>query len=240
MMVMVSPVEVHFIASLRCYFLNRTSWFHRWSYFPGKVMHSYTSDRAVNDSQAKGTTRDEDNSLKDPRLRAGSMPFMSLEVLDQADDDEDIEYHLCHDLESILYAALWRGGKTFRHSFRGLLGTRSIMRMKKALLNNPEPTILEMTDRSLQQFCRSVVSVFHKRRDDAQIVFKEEMENICWMIRQARKLRAMGLDINPEYKIPLMKYEIAIYPKLAEVLDMDVPECRRVCCRSERASRAKS
>ena len=97
--------------------------------------------------------------------------------------------------------------------------------MKKALLNNPEPTILEMTDRSLQQFCRSVVSVFHKRRDDAQIVFKEEMESIRWM----------GLDIS----LP-MKYEVSIYPNFAEALDMDVPECWRLCCCGARASRAKS
>ena len=182
--------------------------------------------------------------LKNGQDRSGTTPFMAIETLDVG--DPTYRHHLCHELESLFYGAVWHGvGYRYKrrifprppapegdkkkddHLRAWRVGTwRETMNAKKLFLDEPEPVISLISNELLGTIFQCLAGLFVKRRDAARTDRNRLKELAVDMKLQAIRLRKQGVTPGPVIpEIPPLRYENAIYPRFAELWGLKVVKC---------------
>ena len=179
------------------------------------------------------------------KTRSGTPSFMAIEALDFT--ASSYKHHLCHDLESILYASVWHGlgyrnnAGVFPKPDTGdddeitppdyLLVWREgswldVIIEKGVFLSNPEQITNKICHSRLRLICLSLAQEFRVR----QKFTPQLSDRACWERRVSLLEQGLDPQVNLDSGESVLHYGRVFYPTFARVLHQEAVECTMDCC----------
>lgn len=166
--------------------------------------------------------------------RSGTTPFMSIQALDWS--LSPFVHHLCHELESILYASVWYGVGyrwnagvipwTSEGHYRPVeilkewrIGSLDeVVSKKGAFLLNPMSILKHMKHERLRRACLFLSYIFNQKLTGLrQLEMLRDFPDCFSKIHRT-------LWVDSEY------IDKPVYPYFAKVWKMQIAQCQKTCC----------
>lgn len=173
------------------------------------------------------------------RHRSGSIPFMAIETLEIT--LSPYEHHMCHDLESLLYASVWHGlGYRWKRGICPYLSESATRKKhdilrewrvgswsevadrKDVFLTKPAMVLDHVKHFVLKQICWNLAFLFRRRM--------RAVRDRAWIRKLAAESAVLGQQGAKLRVMPVVHDWQVTFPAFADVWGFDFFACQKNCC----------